>query len=253
MKTISKTLSIAAVCLLSFIMSFVLGTAAYAYVPVNADIAVDCLDIPEKTEHTYNIKIERENESYPAPKFDHIEISENGTGHFEIDITEPGTFTYRLFEVSGDDAEIDYDKNVYIVTVFAENSTDDSLVYSVSANILGKSSKTESIEFKNIVLGSKIMSTTTAPIADSGSYAVTTTASTTTAAAATTASVSSTAPSVNNDNNKNNNSITEFVGSVLTGDSFPAHTVRMIALLAILTAVTSFLLKRKGKEEERDE
>ena len=40
------------------------------------------------------------------------------------------------------------------------------------------------------------------------------------------------------------------VETVLTGDTFPAHTVRITMLIAILVAVSTFLFKRDRREEE---
>ena len=45
------------------------------------------------------------------------------------------------------------------------------------------------------------------------------------------------------DNNQTGNSI-------LTGDRFPAHAIRLVMLLAAMTAIFAFLFKQKQSEED---
>ena len=267
MKTKLRSLSIAAVCLLSFIFSYAFSINAYAYVPIDADITVDCLEIPDERDNTYAIKIESENESFPAPRSDKLEISENGKGCFKIDITEPGTYTYRIYELSGEEPEIEYDRNVYIVTVFAEHGDGDELTYSISVYSEGNDRKKDAIRFRNMVIAGDEPTTTTDPLSAASGMTVTVsnndsavngaevTAEISSTSAASTETESSTETSAVSALAENNSpSITEFIGSVLTGDSFPAHTVRMIMLFAFLTAVASFMFKKnRGKEDDNDE
>ena len=70
-----------------------------------------------------------------------------------------------------------------------------------------------------------------------------------TAAKVTTAVTSATAVTTSGSDNTNNQ-ITEFIDSVLTGDSFPAHAVRMTMFSSILIAISTFLFKRDNNEEE---
>ena len=81
-----------AVCLLSCFVFPFLEIRALAYVTLEAEIPVSCLEIPDGKTHIYQIIIEAENNTSPIPKSDILEITENGMGKFEIDIDEPGTF-----------------------------------------------------------------------------------------------------------------------------------------------------------------
>lgn len=246
MKVIKKTVSAAAVCLLSVFIPFHGAVTANAYETVNAKIPVTCLDFPYEDDHTYEIKIESENDSFPVPASDLLTISDNGTRYFEIDITEPGTFSYKVYEMAGNDTDIVYDDNTYIVTVFVENAADDKLIYSVTVNADGKDTKSETIKFHDdTVLNRNIK------ILNQTDDTVTEVNNTTSAATATvTSSTASTAAATAAAGDNTDKSVTGFIGSVFTGDSFPAHTVRTLLLLSIFAAIVSFLFKRGNREEE---
>lgn len=246
MKIAQRVSSAIAVCLLSVILFFAGSFKAYAYTAVKAEIPVDCLEIPDDNTHIYTIKIEAENDISPEPNSDTLEISENGTGHFEINITEPGTFIYKISEIAGDDTDIEYDSNIYYITLFVENSTEGELIYTVTATIDGRNKKTEKIDFKNAVLGDTYIRTTTdVSAALSDSIIIT---RTTAVSAAETAPVITTVTTAASSSNGNH--FTDFIDSVLTGDSFPAHAIRIIMLFSILTAISTFLFKRDNSEEE---
>lgn len=138
-----------AVCLLSCFVFPFMGIRALAYVTLEAEIPVTCLEIPDGMTHTYTIIIGSENEISPMPKSDTLEITENGTGKFEIDIDEPGTFVYKVYEKEGNEPDIKYDKNIYSVTVFVEDVSDSTLKYTVVAKSGGKDEKPDKIEFEN--------------------------------------------------------------------------------------------------------
>lgn len=243
MKIAQRVSSAVAVCLLSVILFFAVPFKAYAYTAIKAEIPVDCLEIQDDNTHVYTIKIETENDSSPAPNSDTLEISESGTGHFEINITEPGTFIYKISEIAGDDTNIGYDSNIYYITLFVENITEDELAYTVSASIGGRDTKTEKIGFKNIVLGDNYSKTETTVVSTAVTNTATATETVTSASSQTTAVTTAAGSS-------NGNHFTGFIDSVLTGDSFPAHAIRIIMSLSVLTAISTFLFKRDNSEEE---
>ena len=43
---------------------------------------------------------------------------------------------------------------------------------------------------------------------------------------------------------------TDIMNSILTGDRFPAHAIRLVMLLAAMTAIFAFLFKQKQSEED---
>ena len=249
-----------AVCLLSCFVFPFLNIRALAYVTLEAEIPVTCLEIPDGKTHTYTIIIESENEVSPVPKSDTLEITENGTGKFEIDIDEPGTFVYKVYEKEGNEPDIKYDQNIYSVTVFVEDVSDSTLKYAVVAKIEGKDEKPDLIEFKNAVEAETDIVTITTTDSVSTETTVTTTAtdissdtstddSESTTAKVTTA-VTTTSDVTTSKSDQTDNPITGFIDNVLTGDSFPAHAVRMTMLSLVLITISTFLFKRDNNEEE---
>ena len=242
MRKIRSFICLMAVCLLSCFVFPFMGIRVLAYVTLEAEIPVTCLEIPDGKTHTYTIIIESENEISPVPKSDTLEITENGTGKFEIDIDEPGTFVYKVYEKEGNEPDIKYDKNVYSVTVFVEDVSDSTLKYAVVAKSEGKDEKPDKIEFENDYLGTFDSDTT--------SESTDTTSSTTDSSSRTTETTTSKTDDTSSTNDNNGNPITGFIENVLTGDSFPAHAVRAAMFFSILIAISTFLFKRDNNEEE---
>ena len=248
-----------AVCLLSFFVVPFYRIAALAYVTAAAEIPVNCLEIPDDKTHTYTIFIESENEVSPEPKSDTLEITENGTGKFEIEIDEPGTFLYRIYEKPGDEDDIQYDENVYYVTVFVENADENELRYAVSAAVAGSDEKPDQIVFENKTLGAsesvmpKEPAEPTEPTETTASSSVTDSSpasSTDDSSSRTSDTTASSTEDTSSANDSEGSPFTELIDSVLTGDSFPAHVVRVIMLIVVLIAISAFLFKRDHNEEE---
>ena len=219
----------AMVCLLS-LFAFLPGTqSVFAYETIRVSIPVDCLEVYGNNKHTYNLKIESENESFPTPVSDILTIAEDGSGAFEIELTEPGTYYYSIYEVAGNDANIQYDSSRYNITVFTENNEDGGLHCTITACRAGADSKAESISFQDIVL----------------SETETTTAATETTTAAHTTVVTEVTTAETTMEHK-----TDIISSILTGDSFPAHAIRLVMLISAMTAIFAFLFKRDQSEED---
>ncbi|MBQ8133773.1 MAG: hypothetical protein IJ192_05155 [Clostridia bacterium] len=228
MKVVQRITSVAVVYLLSFIFLFWGEICASAYTAINVEIPVTCLEISDDYSYIYEIRIETENENAPAPNFDILEIKENGMGTFEINITEPGTFNYKIYENTGSVPNIRYDSNVYIVTVFVENDANGELTYSVTARINGNDNKIDGIKFENAILeeSSTVLESSSTDLEESST-------------------VTSTDSETTTSNNKN--SITKFI---LTGDSTPARVTGLTILSVVMIAISVFLFKRKESEEE---
>lgn len=222
-----KILIPAFVCLLSLLVLLSGTQTAFAYETIKVDIPVDCLEVYGNNTHTYELKIESENESSPVPVSDILTIAEDSTGTFEIYLTEPGTYRYSIYEVTGNDTNIQYDSSRYNITVYTENNEDVGLSYTITACRSGADSKAESIAFQDIIL----------------SDTATTTAETTTHTYTTI--VTTVTTSVTTMEHK-----TDIVNSILTGDSFPTHAIRLVMLISAMTAIFAFLFKQKKSEEE---
>lgn len=114
-------------CILSFYFFSFLDIKVVAYETIEAIIPVSCLEILDGETHIYEIVIETENDISPQPKSNTLTIMDNGTGEFTIEITEPGTYVYKIYEKSGVNTNIIYDDTVYYVTVFVTNTEEDNL------------------------------------------------------------------------------------------------------------------------------
>ncbi len=223
MRKMRSLICLTAICLLScFVLPFY-EIRALAYVTLEAEIPVSCLNITDDKAHTYKIKIESENNYSPAPKSDTLEVTEDGTGKFEIEISEPGTFVYRVYEQPGDDPEIEYDSSEYDVTVFVEDVSSDVLRYAVSATAAGTDEKPDKIEFRHKVLGDGGTPEPPAPV------------------------VSSEPPK---EADSTGNPITGFINSIIIGNSISAHIFRSVFIISLLSVISIFLFKREKNEEE---
>ena len=65
-----------------------------------------------------------------------------------------------------------------------------------------------------------------------------------------TTAVTTTSDVTTSKSDQTDNPITGFIDNVLTGDSFPAHAVRMTMLSLVLITISTFLFKRDNNEEE---
>lgn len=284
MKFIKSAVSIAALCLLSALTPL----SVNAYEAVNAKIPVSCLDAANGRRHTYTIKMEPENEYCPAPVSDTLEITEAESSFFELDITEPGTFNYKIYEFPGQSTDIQYDTNVYNITVYTVIDSNDELNYSIIAHTGENDSKSGEIVFENQIRHSgkdqnetETSSDTAAfttesalPETDTASSAGDTPETDVTSASSnaglTDASASAdtgtaTGTSDAADNNVENGTkaseagggdktIGGFLTDVLTGDNFPARALRLTLLAAFAAAVIALVLKRiTGKEGDENE
>ena len=227
-----------AVCLLSLLFCPFCGLSAEAYEKERVDIPVMCLDVEDLDEHIYNIVIDTEDPFAPVPLSDTLSINENGRGFFEIDIDEPGTFVYTVYEQKGDELDIDYEERVYTITLYVETNENDELLYAVSAAVDGVNVKSEEISFQDKVMeGSnrkKPRTTETTTITTGVSSTGATTVTTLTTADSETAVTT-----------KKANTIVEHFEEIMTGDSFPAKALCCIIAAALLVMVGTLVLKKK--------
>lgn len=234
MKTMQRLFCTVVISILSvFVLSFYTLPVS-AYTTISAEIPVFCLEIPDDETHLYRIKIESENEISPVPKSDLLEITENGTGKFEIDINEPGIFAYRVYEIAGDEDAVQYDTNVYSVTVFAENMGETGLRYAVTAEIIGQEGKQDRIAFGNTIEKPPVPETTEPT---TRSTAQITTAVTTATTAVTTASP---------------HPIKDFIGNVMTGDFTPVHSILTVLIGAAIVTLAALLLRHRDSGEPEE-
>ena len=87
----------------------------------------------------------------PEPYENEIFFAVSGTDAFYIDISEPGTYRYKVYQKQGTQSNTVYDDTIYSVIVFVTADSDDSLKYAVTATASDTGRKLDKIEFKNDV------------------------------------------------------------------------------------------------------
>lgn len=134
-------------------------SAEGAYKPVVVEISFECLKNAKLSKGSYTICISPTEEGYPLPEHETIEVV-NGNGSFFLTITEPGSYTYLVYQVKGEHEDIIYDETVYEIHISVMNKDWDTgneppadgqteLIYYMSVNYAGTDKKPMLIEFEN--------------------------------------------------------------------------------------------------------
>lgn len=224
------------ICILSFCFIGSYGITAGAYEPVKAAIAVEGLKFYGSDTHMYEIMIESVDNMAPVPEYDRLLITDSGSNVFNLAITEPGTYVYKIYEKPGNDVNIIYDDTVYYVTVFAENAEDDSLTYSVSVKEANSKYKSDNVIFENVSLGYNTTYTTTAA-----------TSQTTVTSISRTSTRPYASGAVITNPSDNNNSVINLLHTALTGDNSPFGLVTLIMIISAITGLISFMKRNKER------
>ncbi|MBQ6555296.1 MAG: hypothetical protein IJL89_08695 [Firmicutes bacterium] len=89
----------------------------------------------------------------PAPYESELNIAKDSEEEFKIDISEPGTYRYTVYQKPGNNTNITYDDTVYTVTVFVTVNKNNTLKYAIVAATNKSMEKPDKIEFKNRAKG----------------------------------------------------------------------------------------------------
>lgn len=243
MRLIRRITTATFMCLFLLFIFFLAKTRVYAYATIGAKIPVSCIDVSSDDMYIYEIKIESESEDSPEPTHDILKIMENSTGYFEINITEPGTFNYRIYEVEGNDTSVKYDRNIYSINVFVENSTEDNLTYAIVAKIIGRDNKPENIEFQNVMIAHEDPSAVDATIKTNSPF------ETSSLGVHTTMPTNTIITPEEDTNSETEISAIGFIVSILTGDRFPTNTVRAM-FFSFLMLIFMFHFKQNRKKDK---
>ncbi len=119
------------------------------YLPIDAVIEFVCLEAQNAKDTTYNICIKTDEANAPLPKDDKVLINSSGQGKFQIELNEPGTYVYTVYQEKGSDQDIQYDDTMYDIYVYVTNNENDQLVYTVSVTYADTDQKPVSVDFKN--------------------------------------------------------------------------------------------------------
>ena len=134
-------------------------SAEGAYKPIKVEIPFECLGNVELSEGSYIIKIKGMDETCPIPEKDSIVVTD-GEGSFFVTITEPGNYTYRVYQVKGDEKDVVYDETVYDIHINVMNKEDSEssdnteedlseLIFYMSVNYANTDKKPVMIMFEN--------------------------------------------------------------------------------------------------------
>jgi len=130
------------------------------YSPLKVEISFECMKNIKLSNGSYTIGIYPTDESCPLPEQEKININD-GVGSFFITFTEPGNYTYLVYQEKGDDDDVIYDETVYEVHINVmdekwdseeSGSSEDGLIELVaymSVNYAGTDKKPQLIEFEN--------------------------------------------------------------------------------------------------------
>lgn len=136
--------SIIVFILLMCLSSSVFADANYAAFTATVPVSFESTKSTDKC----SVIMETKNNS-PAPYESEITIPANGEEAFKIDISEPGTYRYTVYEKPSSDSSVIYDDTVYTVTVFVTVNTDNTLKYAVVAASNKSMEKPDKIGFEN--------------------------------------------------------------------------------------------------------
>ena len=123
--------------------------ADFKYTPVEAHISFDCKEIDGIDGNVYKISIKSQTDYAPTPEQDTVTINDSGKGEFIVNIEEPGTYVYRLYQEKGSEDNIVYDDTEYDVHVCVMSDDNGNLAYSVAVTLADSAEKPESVLFMN--------------------------------------------------------------------------------------------------------
>lgn len=137
---------------LSLFLALNSGIYAEAYYNTSiVEIPVECTVMKYFKDYEYKIVIEPQNENSPLPEESVITVPNGTFGFFRININEPDTFKYKIYEEIPEEKNknINYDRRVYTLTVFVTDKGNNELLYSFSANRDDEDAKTAKISFRD--------------------------------------------------------------------------------------------------------
>ena len=136
---------------------FALSDTAFAsgfYTPVEAQIPFYTEKVSNNGSVTYNVRIEGTKGSEPMPAATEITVKAGESGHFDINITEPGTYIYKVYQKKGSSGNVQYDDRVYDVHLCVVNGNNNSLSCTVAVMLANSSTKPDKLDFTNKSTGS---------------------------------------------------------------------------------------------------
>lgn len=122
------------------------------YKTITASVPVSFI-APDRGDNACITYMETVNNS-PEPVVNPVGFIGSGSDEFNINIGEPGTYRYTVYQKSGTDSNVIYDDTVYSVIVYVTADTGDTLKYAVTATASNTGKKPDSIDFQNVLKNS---------------------------------------------------------------------------------------------------
>ena len=122
--------------------------ADFVYVPIVAEVPVSCVQSGFEDKVNYEFALEATDATFPVPKTNRLMIEGSGSGKFEITVEEPGTYTYKVYQMTGQNGDIIYDDTIFYVTLFVTGNDENNLELKIANAIEGKAKPTK-LEFVN--------------------------------------------------------------------------------------------------------
>lgn len=137
----------------SFVALFVIFPvcveASTSYTPVSAQIPFQCRKPDIDREMPYTIILDTVSTNAPQPKASKLSLIGGQNGNFEINVTEPGTYIYRIAQKKGSVEKAVYDEKEYDVYLYVTNDDSKELAYTLSVVERNTANKPDDIVFAN--------------------------------------------------------------------------------------------------------
>ena len=136
--------------ILTLVFIFCLPIGVFAeggYPSITAEVPVDVV-MSEGDKLSSVVVMEPQGE-VPAPLQSELMFTSSGNDVFKIEISEPGSFRYTVYQKQTDRNDSSYDDTVYDVTVFVTTDIGNNFKYVVTAIASDTGKKPDKIEFDN--------------------------------------------------------------------------------------------------------
>ena len=138
---------------ISFVVFFLIfsahSKAENNYSPIHAEIPFRCEKTIGEKEVPYLITLKSVSPNAPLPESNRMTVTGGESKNFGINITEPGTYIYRIGQEKGSVQRAVYDEKEYDVYLYVINSDKNELSYSLSVVQVNSDEKPDQVIFQN--------------------------------------------------------------------------------------------------------
>ena len=132
-----------------FLLLSVRSKADSNYTPVQAVIPFYCENTESLMKISYIITLNGISENAPLPNTSQMTLAGGESGNFLVNVSEPGTYIYRLSQQKGNVKYALYDDKEYDVYLYVTNYKEKELIYSLSVVQANGDVKPDEVVFIN--------------------------------------------------------------------------------------------------------